>query len=104
MFSRTTYQVALVNEYLRQTEPSVLSGRGVTDAQTLSDIELYRKEARVLRALAYYHLMDLFGKAPFVTEMTLLEPGPEYNRQQLFTYIETELNDVLPDLKAPRTK
>lgn len=104
MFSRTTYQVALVNEYLRQTEPSVLSGRGVTDAQTLSDIELYRKEARVLRALAYYHLMDLFGKAPFVTENDAIgTAGPEYNRQQLFTYIETELNDVLPDLKAPRT-
>lgn len=104
MFSRATYQVALVNEYLRQTEPSVLSGRGVTDAQTLSDIELYRKEARVLRALAYYHLMDLFGKAPFVTENDAIgTAGPEYNRQQLFTYIETELNDVLPDLKAPRT-
>lgn len=104
MFSRATYQVALVNEYLRQTEPSVLSGRGVTDAQTLSDIELYRKEGRVLRALAYYHLMDLFGKAPFVTENDAIgTAGPEYNRQQLFTYIETELNDVLPDLKAPRT-
>ena len=104
MFSRATYQVALVNEYLRQTEPSVLSGRGVTDPQTLNDIELYRKEARVLRALAYYHLMDLFGKAPFVTENDAIgTAGPEYNRQQLFTYIETELNDVLPDLKAPRT-
>lgn len=104
MFSRATYQVALVNEYLRQTEPSVLSGRGVTDPQTLNDIELYRKEARVLRALAYYHLMDLFGKAPFVTENDAIgTAGPEYNRQQLFTYIENELNDVLPDLKAPRT-
>ena len=104
MFSRATYQVALVNEYLRQTEPSVLSSRGVTDTQTLNDIQLYRKEARVLRALAYYHLMDLFGKAPFVTENDAIgTAGPEYNRQQLFTYIETELNDVLPDLKAPRT-
>lgn len=104
MFSRATYQVALVNEYLRQTEPSVLSGRGVTDTQTLNDIQLYRKEARVLRALAYYHLMDLFGKAPFVTENDAIgTAGPEYNRQQIFTYIETELNEVLPDLKAPRT-
>lgn len=104
MFSRATYQVALVNEYLRQTEPSVLSGRGVTDAQTLSDIQLYRKEARALRALAYYHLMDLFGKAPFVTENDAIgTTGPEYNRQQLFTFIETELNEILPDLKAART-
>lgn len=104
MFSRATYQIALVNEYLRQTSPSVLSSRGVSDAQLLSDIELYRKEARALRALAYYHLMDLFGKAPFVTENDAIgTAGPEYNRVQLFDYIESELNEILPDLKAPRT-
>ena len=104
MFSRATYQIALVNEYLRQTSPSILSSRGVSDAQLLSDIELYRKEARALRALAYYHLMDLFGKAPFVTENDAIgTAGPEYNRAQLFDYIESELNEILPDLKAPRT-
>lgn len=104
MFSRATYQIALVNEYLRQTSPSVLSSRGVSDAQLLSDIELYRKEARALRALAYYHLMDLFGKAPFVTENDAIgTAGPEYNRAQLFDYVESELNEILPDLKAPRT-
>jgi len=103
MFSRATFQVALVNEFLRQTSSDKLSSRGVTDAQTLADIELYRKEARVLRALAYYHLMDLFGKAPFVTENDPINTvGPEYNRQQLFTFIETEINAVLPDLKAPK--
>jgi len=104
MFSRATYQIALVNEYLRQTSPSVLSSRGISDAQLLSDIELYRKEARALRALAYYHLMDLFGKAPFVTENDAIgTAGPEYNRAQLFNYVESELNEILPDLKAPRT-
>lgn len=104
MFSRATFQVALVNEFLRQSSPAKLSSRGVTDPQTLADIELYRKEARVLRALAYYHLMDLFGKAPFVTENDPINTaGPEYNRTQLFNYIETEINTVLPDLKAPRT-
>ena len=104
MFSRATFQVALVNEFLRQSSSEKLSSRGVTDAQTLADIELYRKEARVLRALAYYHLMDLFGKAPFVTESDPINTaGPEYNREQLFTYIETEINDVLPDLKPSRT-
>lgn len=104
MFSRATFQVALVNEYLRQTSPEKLSSRGVSDSQLLADIDLYRKEARVLRALAYYHLMDLFGKAPFVTENDPIGiEGPEYNRAQLFTYIESELNEVLPSLKASRS-
>jgi len=104
MFSRTMAEVALANEFLRQSTPAKLSSRGVTDATQLSNIATYRQEVRVLRALAYYNMMDLFGKAPFVTENDPLNfRGPEYNRQQLFTYIENELNAVIPDLKAPRT-
>jgi starch-binding outer membrane protein, SusD/RagB family len=103
MFSRATYQIALVNEYLRQTSPSVLSGRGVSDSQLLAEIEVYRYEARALRALAYYHLMDLFGKAPFVTENDPIgTAGPEYNRQQIFSYVESELLAILPNLKESR--
>jgi hypothetical protein len=104
MFSRAMAEVALVNEYLKQTTPEKLSGRGVSDPALLNDIALYRQETRVLRALAYYHLMDLYGKAPFITENDPVNTaGPEYDRSELFTFIESELNDVLPDLKAPRT-
>lgn len=104
MFSRTMAEVALANEFLRQTTAEKLSGRGVTDPAQLSAIALYRQETRVLRAMAYYNLMDLYGKAPFVTENDPINfKGPEYNRQQLFTFIENELNAVMPDLKAPRT-
>ncbi len=104
MFSRTMAEVAFANEYLRQTTPEKLSGRGVTDATTLSNVATYRQEVRVLRAYAYYNLMDLFGKAPFVTEADPINTaGPQYDRAQLFTFIESELNAVMPDLKAPRT-
>lgn len=104
MFSRTMAEIALANEYLRQTTPAKLTGRGVTDAALLSDIADYRNEAKVLRAYAYYVLMDLYGKAPFLTENDPVNTaGPEYNRQQLFDFIESELTTVLPDLKAPRT-
>jgi hypothetical protein len=104
MFSRTMAEVALANEYLRQTTDAKLNSRGVTDATLLSDIQDYRNEAKVLRAYAYYNLMDLFGKAPFLTENDPINfAGPEYSRQQLFDFIESELTAVLPDLKAPRT-
>jgi hypothetical protein len=104
MFSRTMAEIALANEYLKQTTPSKLSGRGVTDAALLSDIEDYRNEVKVLRAYSYYNLMDLFGKAPFITENDPVNfAGPEYDRQQLFTFIETELNAVIPELKPART-
>lgn len=103
-FSRTMAEVALANEFLRQTTPAKVSGRGQTDAALLADIEDYRNEARVLRAYAYYNLMDTFGKAPFITENDPLNfAGPEYSRQQLFTFIEEELNAVIPNLKNARS-
>lgn len=104
MFSRTMAQVALVNEYLRQTSPAKLDSRGVTDQALRADIELYRKEARTLRAYAYYVMMDLYGKAPFITENDPLNfAGPEYDRNELFTYVEDELLELIPDLKPART-
>lgn len=104
MYGRAMFQVALVNDYLRQTTPEKLSERGLTDATQLSEIETYRNEAKALRALAYYHLMDLFGKAAFVTENDALGfSGPEYNRLQLFEFIESELLEIIPNLKAPRS-
>lgn len=104
MFSRAMFHVALVNEFLRESTPEKLASRGVTDPQRVAKIEEYRLEARAQRALAYYHMMDLFGKAPFVTENDPINTaGPEYNRQQLFDFVESELLEILPNLKAPRT-
>jgi hypothetical protein len=103
MISRAMVEVALVNEFLKQTAPEKLSSRGVAAAE-VTKIELYRKEARVVRALAYYHIMDMYGKAPFVTENDPINfKSPEYDRKQLFTFIESELTAVMPDLKAPKT-
>lgn len=48
--------------------------------------------------------MDLFGKAPFNSENEAVGvAGPEYSRQQLFTFIESEMLAVAQTLKAPRT-
>ena len=104
MFSRGMFHVALCNEYLRQTTPEKLSSRGVINATLLSDITDYRNEMKAMRALAYYHLMDLFGKAAFNTEdQPVAVAGVEYNRQQLFQYIESELTALIPTLKPPGT-
>lgn len=104
MFSRAMFHVALCNEYLRQTTPEKLSARGVTNVTLLSDIQDYRNEMKAMRALAYYHLMDMFGKAAFNTEdQAVAIAGVEYNRQQLFQFIETDLTALIPLLKAPRS-
>ncbi len=104
MFSRTMAEVAIANEFLRQTTPEKVSGRGQSDAALLADINDYRNEAKVLRAYAYYNMMEFFGKAPFLTEADPLNfAGPQYDRAQLFSYLETELTTLIPLLKPART-
>lgn len=102
-FSRAMFQVALVNEFLRQSTPEKLNSRGIS-SQEQAEIADYRLEARALRAMAYYHLMDIFGKAARVTENDPVGlVGPQMNRQQIFEYVESELLEILPQLKAPKS-
>lgn len=103
MYSRAMFSVALVNEFLRQSTDENLDSRNVP-SDIRAEIPAFRAEARLLRAMAYYHLMDVFGKATYVTETDPVGnyQGPEFNRAQLFTFIESELNAIEPDLVAPR--
>lgn len=57
-------------------------------------------EVRFLRALYYYHLMDGWGNIPFLTEMSSVN-APQYTRAQVYTFIEQELLECLPDLNEP---
>lgn len=104
LYNRIIYQITSCNAFLRETTDSKLSGRGVT-GQLLADVELYKKEARFLRALSYYHALDLFGNFPFVTEadqVGFFFPQ-QINRADLFTWLETELKDIESGLAAPRS-
>ncbi len=103
MYGRGMAQVAFANEYLRQTEESTLDSRGVSE-ELKSEIQIFRAEARFLRALAYYHMMDLFGKCAFLTEESSVGAfqAPEASREELFAFIESELLAIESDLVAPR--
>lgn len=103
MYSRLMYQVALCNEYLRQTTGSKLDGRGVS-SELRAEIQTYRAEARFMRALTYWHAMDLFANPPFVTEDDPIGAflPPQIARADLFNYVESELLDILDDMEAPR--
>lgn len=105
MYGRAMFQVALVNEYLRQTTDAKLNSRSVS-ATTKANVQKYRAEVRVLRALAYYHIMDMFGKAAFVTENDPVGDyrGPQYDRQQLFNFIQSELLALENDANLTNAK
>ena len=103
-YYRVFYQIAACNEYLRETTDKKLDDRGVS-GQLREDIKYYRAEARFLRALSYWHALDLFGNVPFVTEDDPVGAffPPQIARADLFSYIEQELLDIEGQLMAPRT-
>lgn len=104
MYGRAHVSIAFANNFLRETTPAKLDARNVS-ASTRAEIVTYRAEARLLRALSYYHMMDLFGKASFVTEDDPVANyfPPQIERADLFNYIETELNAIIPNLADART-
>lgn len=103
MFSRTSLTISLANNFLRETTDDKLDSRGVSQA-TRNEIVRYRAEARLLRAMSYYYMMDLFGKAPLGTEANAVnEVLPEANRGELFTFVYNELTEIMDDLADPGT-
>ncbi len=95
MYSRLLYQVSLTNEFLRQTTDDKLDERGV-DADLRAEIQDFRAEARFMRALSYWHAIDLFANPPFIVETDPVGAflPTQIQRGDLFNYIETELLDI----------
>jgi hypothetical protein len=101
MYYRVYFQVGLVNDFLRQTSEARLNERNVS-AATRTRIQTYRAEARFLRALSYWHGIDFFGDIPLVREGDPLNAAPpaQATRSEVFNFIVSELNAVIPDLPA----
>ncbi len=103
MYYRIFYQISLCNEFIRESQDSKLDERGIT-GQDKVNVQMFRTEARYLRALSYYHALDLFANVPFVTEAD--PPGKffpqQINRADLFKYIENELLAIAPSMVAAR--
>ena len=93
MYYRIYYNIALCNEFLRNATDDKI---GSFSADDQKQIRTYRAEARFMRALFYYHALDLFRNIPFITENDPLVGylPPRYTGAQIFNYIESELNAI----------
>ncbi len=102
-YYRIFYQIAAVNEFIRETSDEKLDERGVSGTLR-EDIGFYRAEARWLRALSYWHALDLFGNVPFVTEADAVGFyfPPQIQRANLYAYIESELKAIEGLMKPAR--
>ena len=104
MYNRIYYQISLCNEFIRESAPAKLDERGFSESEK-TEIARFQAEARFMRALSYYHALDMFGNVPFVTDADKVGAffPEQIQRADLFDYVESELLVVEPMLAEPRT-
>lgn len=87
-FAREFYTAKQCSEFIAKSQGAVNYGF------TQDQVDTMNAEARVLRAYAYYYMIDLFGRGPWITEETPTgSTPPTYDRTELF-------NATVADLKA----
>lgn len=99
LYYRIFYIIAYANDFLTQSTADKLDEHGIND-QWKAEIAIYRAEVRFLRALAYWHALDLFRNVPILTKITTSLPT-QATPDELFNFIETELNEIEAVMVAP---
>jgi hypothetical protein len=66
------------------------------------EADAFIAELRGVRALWYYWAVDAFGNVPLVVDFTDTEAPATASRQEVFNFIESELNEVIPILPTAR--
>ena len=102
MYSRIYFQIPIANVFIKESSDESMNDKGFTTEQQ-NEIRIYRAEARFLRALSYYHAMDLFGSVPFVDESTPIGVfyPQQIERAELFDWLENELIAIENILTSP---
>ena len=92
-YSRIFMQVGMANEFIREAKASDVD---------FAKKQQYIDEARVLRALAYYHAIDNFGNVPFADETAVVGVNPDQiARADLYAWLEEELQDLVSNSALP---
>src|SRR5690625_2760777 len=85
--------IGFANAFIEDIEPLDYSNFGMSDEEKSQHLA----EARVLRAFAYWKLLDIYGGVPIATSITE-DPKPRNSSEEVFRFIETELNETLSQL------
>src|SRR5689334_8072834 len=103
MYYRIFFQVSLANEFLRQTTDDKLTARGNVSTALRDSIHEYRAEARFLRALSYWHGIDLFGNIPLITENDPVgsTPPTQSTRLDIYNYVVSGMTAIRSQLPTP---
>lgn len=89
LYQRCMLNIVFANEFLRNTNPPLVE---------VANLERMRAEVRVLRAMNYFFLLDVFGNPGWVTEEHPVDGSyypQQLGREGMFNWIETELKASL---------
>ena len=103
-YSRLYVAIAICNDFIRQT---LESGIDLTPAvrTDYNNVEQYRLEARALRALSYWYVLDLFGNGGWVDETMDYGDSPlPITRKDLYNRLTTELEAIIAAWPAANAK
>lgn len=98
--ARLYYNITTATAFLQATTADQLKSQGCSQA-AIDSINSYRAEARFLRALCYYHVLDLFRNGGMITDDSRIGTAdlpPYASSQDIFNYIESELTDCQTDM------
>lgn len=100
LYYRIALIVSIANDFMKQSSEERLDANGISE-EDKAIVRTYRDEVRFLRAMAYWHALDLFGSIPLATQISSDFPA-QASPQELFDFIETELAEIEENLPDPR--
>lgn len=103
MYDRIYFQIGIANQYLRETTDAKLDDRGV-EGNLRAEIQVFKAEARFLRALSYWHAIDFYGNIPWVTEEDPVGNffPEQVDRAVVYDWIISELKAIEPTMIGAR--
>lgn len=91
-YSRMIINASICNEFIR----TVKEGKFALPENLKSKSEEYIRQARILRGLAYYYLIDLFGNVPYADENVATGSVPaQLKRAEVYEKVVADLEAVV---------
>lgn len=90
IYSRFYANIAICNQFLRNVDANAFV---LNDSQKAL-AEEYKRQARIIRGINYFYLLDFYGNVAWVDETMYLEAGEQATRTEIFTKLVEDLEDV----------
>lgn len=92
-YYRLYYTISLCNELIRNAADDKIAGFSQADRDQIAQI---KAEARFIRALAYYWVLDLYGHGPESNENTPISGylPPDFPAEKMYAFIESEIKAI----------